>query len=159
MEAYIRRFDAQNGQDLLRYLEQPGIRTLVVSPVLCVGARLGGEVRSFQVLAHVSLAIGVDLNPGTKNPLVLYGNAHSLWQFKDGAFGSVFSNVLNHVLHIDQFATEAHRVLASGGTLLIHLHLNSMEVDQWAVNDMTAMQVQQKNAQADRGGGLHAGCV
>ena len=185
MDNYIRRFDAQNGRELLHYLHSLPPH-YVGSPVLCVGARLGGEVAAFQELHHVRLALGVDLNPGPRNTHVLYGNARTqaasrtqylgmrssairaaswtdrLGAFKNGSFGSVFSNVLDHVLHIDRFAAEAHRVLVPNGTLLVHrtyyrgrdpqpiatmrrassafvsaaaVHLNSMAMDHWAVHD------------------------
>lgn len=136
LDMYVRRFDSQNSRELLAYLSQPHIRTLVSSPVLCVGARLGGEVTAFNALPHVTLAIGVDLNPGPRNGRVLHGNAHDLWQFKNGSFGTLFTNVLDHVLHIDRFASEAHRVLSTNGTLLVHLGLNSLLQDKWAVQDV-----------------------
>jgi hypothetical protein len=40
--------------------------------ILCIGARLGGEVRAFTRLG--ALAIGVDLNPGVRNPWSLWGS-------------------------------------------------------------------------------------
>ena len=42
-----------------------GLTRLRGATVLCVGARLGGEVRAFKSLG--ALAIGIDLNPGTLN--------------------------------------------------------------------------------------------
>ena len=103
--------------------------------------RSTSQVRAFHTLAHVRLAIGVDLNPGPKNPHVLYGNAHSLSQFKNGSFGTVFTNVLDHVLHIDRFAAEANRILETNGTLIVHLGLNSLSQDKWAVHDVVTEHV------------------
>ena len=40
---------------------------------LCIGSRLGGEVRALQDLG--ALAVGIDFNPGEKNKHVLYGSA------------------------------------------------------------------------------------
>ena len=94
---WIRTFDAKNEQGLVRYLSKKNVRPLVGSPVLCVGARLGGEVRAFQSLPEVQLAIGVDFNPGEKNPLVMYGDAHSLQQFKNGTFGRCAYTAHAHV--------------------------------------------------------------
>jgi len=132
---WIRKFDVKNGQDLGKYLfSLPG--QLVGSPVLCVGARLGGEVRAFNTLPQVSLAVGVDFNPGERNPLVMYGDAHDLHQFKAGSFGSMYSNVIDHIMHIDRFASEARRVLVPRGTLLVHMLHQSLEQDKWAVRDM-----------------------
>ena len=104
MEGYIRRFDAQIAHELLEYLQRPTIQHCVLSPVLCVGARLGGEVHAFQLLPQVSLAVGVDLNPGLRNPHVLYGDGQRLEQFKNASFGTIFTNVLDHVLKIEKFA-------------------------------------------------------
>ena len=124
---YITRFDRQNERELLKYISQPAVSRFVGSPVLCVGARLGGEVRAFQQLPSVSLAIGVDFNPGERNRHVMFGDAHDLRQFKNDTFGALYSNVLDHILHIDQFAREAHRVLAPHGALFVHLLHQSKE--------------------------------
>src|SRR5262245_45561367 len=40
--------------------------------VLCLGARLGGEVRAFT--RHGALAIGVDIEPGARNGFVVAGD-------------------------------------------------------------------------------------
>ena len=119
MLKYINKFD-QGGRKALaqRFERHPAEAHLVQDPVLAVGARLGGEVQAFQSLPHVSLAIGVDVAPGEKNAHVLYGDAHTLSQFKAGAFGTVYSNVLDHILHIDRFAAAAHRVLRPNGAFL-----------------------------------------
>ena len=131
---YVQRFDRRNAGELLHYLRRQ--RGNVGSPVLCVGARLGGEVKAFQALEEVQLSIGVDFNPGERNAHVLYGDAHNLHQFKNGTFGTVFSNVLDHILYISRFASEAHRVLQPRGTLLVHMMHQSAEDDHWAVHDM-----------------------
>ena len=138
MEGYIRRFDAQIAHELLEYLQRPTIQHCVLSPVLCVGARLGGEVHAFQLLPQVSLAVGVDLNPGLRNPHVLYGDGQRLEQFKNASFGTIFTNVLDHVLKIEKFAAAAHRVLRPNGTLLTHLYLNTLREDAWAVHDVAS---------------------
>ena len=102
-----------------------------------IGARLGGEVRAFQTLPHVTMAIGVDIEPGEKNEHVLYGDAHTLHQFKNASFGSAYCNVLDDVPWIDRFAAAAHRVLRPAGTLFIDLPHQSWE-DTLAVNDLIA---------------------
>jgi hypothetical protein len=58
--------------------------------VLCVGARLGGEVRAFMRLG--ALAIGYDFEPGPRNPWVLWGTGAPL-QFGDNLFDYVYTNV------------------------------------------------------------------
>lgn len=133
---WIQRFDRKNEQDLHRYIAQPHVARYVRGPVLCVGARLGGEVRAFQRLPHVALAIGVDFNPGVKNPHVMFGDAHNLQQFKNGTFGALYSNVLDHILYIDRFAAEAHRVMTPDGSLFVHMLHQSREQDKYAVRDM-----------------------
>ena len=44
--------------------------------MLCLGARLGTEVRALHNLGY--FAIGIDLNPGVDNPYVLMGDFHKL---------------------------------------------------------------------------------
>ena len=61
------------------------------SSMLCLGARLGGEVRAFRRLG--ALALGVDLEPGLNNRHVLPGDVHAL-QFADGVFDYAFTNIL-----------------------------------------------------------------
>lgn len=86
--------------------------------ILCLGARLGGEVRAFKRLG--ALAIGVDIEPGEKNPHVLHGDFHEL-AFPDRAFDRVFTNAIDHAFDLGRFVAEAARVLRSGG--LLHLEL------------------------------------
>ena len=104
-------------------------------PVLCVGARLGGEVRAFRALAPGQLAIGVDFNPGPRNPWVMWGDAHQL-MFDDHTFGTVYVNILDHVANISQFADEARRVLRPGGTLMVDMDMNVP--DEYSVHDLKA---------------------
>ena len=114
------------------------LEKFVRSTVLCVGAQLGGETRTFQALTHVELATGLDLAPGDKNPHVVYGDAMRLAQFKDGSFGTLYSNVLDHIPDIASFARAAHRVLKPDGTLLIDILNQSLAEDAWAVRDLAA---------------------
>ena len=80
--------------------------------VLCLGARLGGEVRAFKRIG--ALAIGVDINPGEKNKDVVYGDFHKT-NFPDGVFDAVFCNSIDHVYHFDEFFSEVYRLLKEGG--------------------------------------------
>lgn len=86
--------------------------------VLCLGARLGEEVRAFRDLGMT--AIGIDLNPGEKNPYCLYGDFHNLL-FPDNAFDVVYSNVLDHVLDLSKFMGEAVRVTRPTGKIYFDL--------------------------------------
>ena len=85
------------------------------APVLCIGARLGGEVRAFKSLG--ALAVGVDLNPGPLNMDVVAGDMEDL-PFPAKAFAFVYMNVLDHVARLDLLAAEVGRVLRPGGLFL-----------------------------------------
>jgi SAM-dependent methyltransferase len=86
--------------------------------VLCLGARLGGEVRAFKRLG--AIAIGIDLNPGVNNKDVLYGDFHEI-QFRPKSFEFVFCNCIDHVFDLDLFLSEARSVLRPTGKLLLEL--------------------------------------
>ena len=97
----------------------PGLR-FAGKPVLCLGARLGGEVRALTRLG--ALAIGIDFNPGFRNPHVLWGDALSL-QFADSTFKVAYTNVLDHIdaAGIGVVARHVSRVLKPGGILLVDI--------------------------------------
>lgn len=109
--AYYRRFERMRAQFGEVFAEVP---------VLSVGARLGGEVRALTRLG--ALAIGVDFNPGFRNPHVLWGDGLSL-QFANRTFQHLYTNVLDHVPEgsIGTFLSEARRVLKPGGTLILDM--------------------------------------
>lgn len=86
--------------------------------ILCLGARLGGEVRAFKSLG--ALAIGIDIEPGTGNCHVLHGDFHDIL-FPENCFDFAFSNAVDHVFDLDRFVSEVARVLKPGGTLLLEL--------------------------------------
>ena len=65
--------------------------------------------------------------------VVLHGDAHRLSQFKDGAFGTIYSNVLDHFPYISRFAAAAHRVLRANGSMLIDIA--RVKADRWAFHD------------------------
>ena len=71
-----------------------GLASLRGKTVLCLGARLGGEVRAFKALGAV--ALGIDLNPGRSNMDVVAGDFHAI-PFPDASFDYAYSNVLDHV--------------------------------------------------------------
>ena len=75
--------------------------------ILCLAARLGGEVRAFK--RRGATAIGIDLNPGKDNPDVIQGDFHDI-PFGDNEFDIVFCNSLDHVLYMDKFLKEVKRV-------------------------------------------------
>jgi ubiquinone/menaquinone biosynthesis C-methylase UbiE len=84
--------------------------------VLCLAARLGGEVRAFIDLG--ALAIGIDLNPGIGNRYVVHGDFHHL-QYADNTFDVVFTNSLDHALDVPRIMDEARRVLADDGMFIV----------------------------------------
>lgn len=99
--------------------------------VLCIGARLGGEVRAFQGLG--ALSVGIDLMPGEYNKHVLYGSASDL-QFASNVFDVIYSNILDHILEIKKFYSETCRTTREGAFLLLDLDQN--RPDKWSVRDL-----------------------
>jgi SAM-dependent methyltransferase len=84
--------------------------------VLCLGARLGTEVKALHALGH--FAVGVDLNPGQENPYVLTGDFHAL-VFPDGSTDAIYTNALDHVFDLVRVMAEVRRVLRPGGGLFV----------------------------------------
>lgn len=83
---------------------------------LCLGARLGQEVQA--LIERGMFAVGVDLNPGEKNPYVVTGDFHQL-QFADESVDLVYTNVLDHVFDLARLVKEVERVLRPGGVFLV----------------------------------------
>lgn len=99
--------------------------------ILCLGARLGEEVRAYRMLGFD--AIGVDLNPGTGNTDVIQGDFHAL-PWPADSFDNVYSNVLDHVLDLHKFMSEISRVLRPGGKVYFDLtggYEETGAVDPW----------------------------
>lgn len=84
--------------------------------VLCLGARLGAEVQAF--LDVGCSAVGVDLNPGEDNPLVVQGDFHDI-QFASSSMDVVFTNSLDHAFDIRKVLGEIRRLLKPGGFLIV----------------------------------------
>jgi SAM-dependent methyltransferase len=103
-----------------------GVHSFRGESVLCLGARLGGEVRAFKSLG--ALAIGVDLEPGKDNMDVVVGDFENL-AFPDATFSFAYSNVLDHLHNLHTFAAEACRVIKPGGFLFAALF--SGKGDRW----------------------------
>jgi len=95
--------------------------------VLCLGARLGAEVRAFLDLG--CFAVGIDLNPGEKNKYVLYGDFHDL-QFASDSIDIVYTNSLDHVLDLSKTVEEIHRVLKRAGHIIVESDPGSEESDE-----------------------------
>ena len=86
--------------------------------VLCLGARLGGEVRAFIELN--CFAVGIDLNPGENNKNVLYGDFHNI-QFPNKSVDIIFSNSLDHSFDFEKVLEEIKRVLKEDGFLILEM--------------------------------------
>lgn len=123
----------------------------VVAPgarVLCLGARLGGEVAAFRDLG--AFAVGVDLNPGPDNPWVMFGDFQHL-QFPDGVVDVVYSNSLDHAFDLSRMMAEVLRVLTADGRLVIEADPGVHDVDgiapdlwaslRWPTVDALAAQI------------------
>jgi len=83
--------------------------------VLCLGARLGTEVRALHALGY--FAVGIDLNPGQDNPYVLPGDFHGI-VFADGSIDAVYTNTLDHVFDLEKMTGEIRRLLRPNGIFI-----------------------------------------
>ena len=95
--------------------------------VLCLGARLGAEVKAFLDLG--CFAIGIDLNPGLKNKYVLYGDFHDL-QFATDSIDILYTNSLDHVLDLSKMVKEMRRVLKRTGHIIVESDPGTEENDK-----------------------------
>jgi SAM-dependent methyltransferase len=92
--------------------------------VLCLGARLGTEVRALHDLGY--FAVGIDLNPGERNPYVLPGDFHRI-VFPSGSIDAVYTNAIDHVFSLEELVGEVQRLLRPGGVFVADLELGSEE--------------------------------
>ncbi len=99
--------------------------------VLCLAARLGGEVAAFHDVG--AFAVGVDLNPGERNTLVLSGDFHDL-VFPDACLDAVYGNSFDHCLSLTKTLCEIRRVLKPDGVLVMDAQPGAAETtfDEWA---------------------------
>ena len=86
--------------------------------VLCLGARLGTEVRALHELGY--FAVGIDLNPGENNPYVLPGDFHQV-VFPDNSIDAIYCNALDHVFDLEKVVGEIVRLLRKDGILIVDL--------------------------------------
>ncbi len=86
--------------------------------VLCLGARIGTEVRALHALGY--FAIGIDLNPGAENPYVLPGDFHDL-VFPANSVDAVYTNTMDHVFDLEKVLAEVRRLLRPGGLFVADL--------------------------------------
>jgi SAM-dependent methyltransferase len=83
--------------------------------VLCLGARLGTEVKALHALGY--FAVGIDLNPGPDNSYVLPGDFHAM-VFPDESVDAIYTNALDHVFDLEKVIGEICRLLRPNGLFL-----------------------------------------
>jgi SAM-dependent methyltransferase len=84
--------------------------------VLCLGARIGSEVKAFLDLG--AFAVGIDLNPGPENRYVVQGDFHHL-QYAPNSLDVVYTNSLDHAFDVERIAKEVLKVLKPEGLFLV----------------------------------------
>jgi SAM-dependent methyltransferase len=94
------------------------LKDLVPLSGICLGARLGCEVKVLQDMGHK--AIGIDLVPSP--PLVITGDFHHI-PFADNHFDFAYSNSIDHVFDFPMFAAEVSRVLRPTATIYFQVAL------------------------------------
>lgn len=92
--------------------------------VLCLGARLGTEVRALHRLGH--FAVGIDLEPGPDNHYVLPGDFHHI-VFPDQSIDAIYTNALDHVFDLERVLGEVVRLLREGGIFIADVELGLEE--------------------------------
>ncbi|NIP81405.1 MAG: methyltransferase domain-containing protein [Gemmatimonadetes bacterium] len=90
--------------------------------VLCLAARQGSEVRAF--IDQGAFAVGIDLNPGVKNPYVVVGDFHDL-QYAADSVDWVYTNSLDHAFDLDRILGEVKRVLRPTGGFIVEANVSS----------------------------------
>jgi len=102
--------------------------------VLCLGARLGAEVRAFR--DHGCFAVGVDLNPGECNDSVLYGDFQQL-RLPDRCVDIIYTNSVDHSFDFSGMISEMCRVLKPDGHVIVEAEPGThdeagLQPDMWA---------------------------
>lgn len=93
------------------------------SKIYCLGARQGTEVEVLRDLGFRN-ALGLDLNPGPGNPLVLPADFMRL-PLADGSCDLIYTNCVDHVPHLSEFLVEQCRALRRDGFLLLDITLQA----------------------------------
>ena len=88
--------------------------------IVCLGARLGTEVRAFRSLGHET-AIGTDIGDYQGNDgLVIYGDFMRLSDtFEDGSIDFAYTNCFDHTSDPGEFLRGLMKALKPGGFALI----------------------------------------
>lgn len=120
------KYDGMFRENLRRRLESLGFISHGMS-ALCLGARLGTEVKAF--IDCGCFSVGIDLNPGADNPFVLPGDFHKL-VFADASVDVVYCNALDHAFDLHALLKEVHRVLKPSGRFVADVQLGSSESEK-----------------------------
>jgi SAM-dependent methyltransferase len=86
--------------------------------ILCLGARIGTEVKALHALGY--FAVGIDLNPGKDNYYVLPGDFHQI-VFPDASIDAIYCNTLDHTFDLAKLIYEVHRLLRPQGLFITDL--------------------------------------
>lgn len=121
-------YDSRYRRELHSRLEGDGIEWRGKS-VLCLGARIGTEVKAF--VDEGAFAIGLDLNPGPGNHFVVVGDFHEV-QYADASVDAAFSNSLDHSMELSSMLREVQRVLKEGGLFIVEAPVREGGFDEWA---------------------------
>jgi len=92
--------------------------------ILCLGARLGIEVRALHSLGY--FAVGIDLNPGPDNAYVLPGDFHKI-VFPDSSVDAIYTNTMDHVFDLPRMIGEVTRLLRPNGLFLVEIEVGFAE--------------------------------
>ena len=114
LDRIIGRLQDREDDDLAMFVERfQGCSALgEAKTVLCLGARLGTEVKALHKLGH--FAVGIDLNPGPDNQYVLVGDFHRI-VFPDASIDAIYCNALDHVYDLERVLGEVGRLLRPEG--------------------------------------------
>ena len=92
--------------------------------VLCLGARIGTEVKALHALGH--FAVGIDLNPGQGNSYVLPGDFQHI-VFPDESVDAIYTNAMDHVFDLAGIVGEIRRLLRPNGLFVADVLLGYEE--------------------------------
>ncbi len=117
LDRIIGRLQGREDDDLAMFVERfQGCSALgEANTVLCLGARLGTEVKALHTLGH--FAVGIDLNPGPDNQHVLKGDFHAI-VFPNASVDVVYCNALDHVYNLERVLGEVRRLLRPEGVFI-----------------------------------------
>ena len=118
LDGIIDKLRTQEPEDLaafqMAFQDCPGLEG--ARNVLCLGARLGTEVKALHAMGF--FAVGIDLNPGPDNPYVLPGDFNALI-FPDNSLDAVYTNTLDHAFDLSMILAQVRRVLRPGGAFIV----------------------------------------